>query len=382
MSNLCKKSALTVSAIAIGMLNSIAHAALPALPMNAKPRPPYHIISTHAAATPSGFSPAGIIKAYGFPANFTGAGETIAIIVSGDDPNIESDLNTFATQFGLPACTTANGCFTKIFSNGTPPGDSGWGVESSLDVEWAHAIAPQAKILLIESYDAYGLYDAVSFAIAQHPSVISLSWGSSEFSSETYYDPMFQSSPVPIVAASGDSGNGVWYPAASPYVVGAGGTQISLDKNGNYVSETAWTGSGGGQSVYESEPAFQSSYVIAQPQGRRGVPDISYNASGSTPYAVYDSYNQGGWLQIAGTSAAAPQWAALIADMKAAKNGNFANFNGSIYSVARETTPSLLHYILTGSNGSCDYYCQARSGYNYVTGLGSPISSNLINRFD
>ncbi len=382
MSTLSKKSRLTVSAIAIGMLSTVAYAKLPALPMNAKPRPPYHIMSTHAAATPNGFSPAAIRKAYGFPANFTGAGETIAIIDSGDDPNIESDLNTFSTQFGLPACTTANGCFTKAFSDGTPPGDSGWAVETSLDVEWAHAIAPQAKILLVESYDAYGLYDAVNYAIAQHPSVISLSWGGGEFSSEVYYDSLFESSPVPVVAASGDSGNGVWYPAASPYVVGAGGTQINVDGNGNYVSETAWSGSGGGQSAYESEPLFQTKYVIAQPKGKRGVPDVAYNASGSTPYAVYDSYHQGGWLQVAGTSAATPQWAALIADMKSAKNGNFANFNGSIYSVARETTPALLNSILSGSNGSCGYYCTARSGYNYVTGLGSPMSANLINRFD
>jgi subtilase family serine protease len=321
--------------------------------------------------------------AYGFPDNFTGAGQTIAIVVSGDDPNIEADLNTFSATFGLPACTTANGCFTKLFAGGTQPsGDANWGVESSLDVEWAHAIAPQAKILLIESPDAEQLYETVSFAISQKPSVISLSWGQPEFSQQTAFDSIFKSSPVPIFAASGDQGNGVSYPAASPYVVGVGATYIALDAKGNYISESAWNGSSGGLSTIESEPAFQRSYVIAQPNGMRGIPDVSYNGSTSSPYAVYDSYEQGGWLLLGGTSASTPQWAALVADMKAAKKGNFANFNGSIYSVARQTNPTLLHSILTGKNGSCGYYCNARSGYNYVTGLGTPYASLLINRFD
>jgi subtilase family serine protease len=377
----CKKIFCFLVPVGLSLLSMQAQALLPPLPKSAKPSPPYHIISKHATATPGGISPAQITTAYGFPSNYQGAGETIAIIDSGDDPNIESDLNTFSSQFGLPACTTANGCFTKLFSDGQPPTDSGWAVETSLDVEWAHAIAPQAKILLIESYDAYGLYDAVTFAIAQKPSVISLSWGGGEFWTEIYYDPMFKSSPVPIFAASGDSGTGVWYPAASPYVVGVGATQITMDSSGNYVSETAWSGSGGGVSAYETEPAFQTSYVIPQPTGERGVPDVAYNGSSGSPYAVYDSFGEGGWLQVAGTSAGTPQWAALVADMKSAKNGNFANFNASLYSVARQTNPVLLHDTLTGSNGSCGYYCQARPGYDYITGLGTPQAGLLMNRF-
>jgi subtilase family serine protease len=377
------KKIFLLSPIGLCLLSMQAQAyLLPPLPQSAKPRPPYHIMSPHATATPGGISPAQITTAYGFPTTYQGAGETIAIIDSGDDPNIEADLNTFSTQFGLPACTTANGCFKKVFSDGTqPPSDSGWAVETSLDVEWAHAVAPQAKILLIESQDAYSLYEAVTFAIAQKPSVISLSWGGGEFSGEVYYDQMFASSPVPIFAASGDSGNGVWYPAASPYVVGVGATQITLDSSGNYVSETAWSGSGGGVSAYETEPAFQSSYVIPQPTGKRGVPDVSYNGSGGSPYAVYDSFGQGGWIQVAGTSAGTPQWAALVAVMKGAKNGNFTNFNASLYSVARQTSPVLLHDTTTGVNGTCNYYCQARSGYDYVTGLGTPQAGLLVNRF-
>ena len=344
-------------------------------------KPPYHIKYHHATLTPNGLSPAAVKKAYNFPAAYQGAGQVIAIVDVGDNPNIENDLNVFSTQFGLPACTTANGCLTKVFPSGTqPPADPGWVTEITLDVEWAHAIAPQAKIVLVEAADAgYGLYFAIQYAY-QHTAatVISLSWGMGENSSEGQLDQYFAESPIPIVACTGDSGNGVWYPSVSPYVIAAGGTQITLDSNGNYVSETAWNGSGGGLSAYESEPAFQTKYVIPSSLQKRGVPDVSYNASGNTPYAVYDTYN-GGWIQMYGTSASAPQWAATIALMKQAKNGNFGNFNASLYSVAR--TSGLLNDITTGTNGSCGYYCQARSGYDYVTGLGSPQVTNLINRF-
>jgi subtilase family serine protease len=357
----------------------------PLLPKSSIPRPPYILKSHHATLTPSGYSPAQIQQAYGFPSAYQGAGETIAILDAGDDPNIESDLGVFSAQFGLPACTTANGCFSKMFSDGSqPPGDPGWAVETSLDVEWAHAMAPQAKILLIESTDASSLYWAIPLAIAQHASVISMSWGGGEFNTESSYDSYFfqnGSANTPMFAAAGDSGAGVWYPASSPYVTGVGGTQLSVGANNNWSAETAWSGSGGGVSAYETEPAYQTSYVIARATGMRGVPDVTYNASDSSPVAVYDSYGEGGWVQVAGTSAGTPQWAALAADMMSAKNGRFNNFNASLYSVAREYNLSLLHDITTGVNGSCTYYCQARSGYDYVSGVGSPQAGNLINRF-
>jgi subtilase family serine protease len=350
----------------------------------APPRPPYHKVeNTPDVSSPGGISPAQIRQYYGFPANYLGAGEIIAIIDSGDDPNIEADLNVFSAQYGLPACTTANGCFTKLFSDGTQPaGDAGWAVETSLDVEWAHAIAPLAKIYLIESADAYSLYNALAYVaqLKPKPSVVSMSWGGGEFNGEQGYDSFyFQTLGIPAFAAAGDSGEGVWYPAASPYVTGVGGTQVTMDASGNYLSETAWSGSGGGISAYETEPAFQVSYVIPQAKGMRGVPDVTYNGSGGSAFAVYDSYGEGGWLQVAGTSAGTPQWAALAAIMMSAKKGYFGNFNGSLYSVAR--TGALFHDISTGTNGSCGYICTARSGFDYVSGVGSPQASNLINRF-
>lgn len=375
----CKRSLMLFAPLVFSMQA----VAVPDLPKSSIPRPPYILKSHHATLTPGGYSPAQIQKAYGFPSAYQGAGQTIAILDAGDDPNIEADLNVFSAQFGLPACTTANGCFTKMFSDGSqPPGDPGWAIETSLDVEWAHAMAPQAKILLIESQDASGLYWAIPFALAQHPSVISMSWGGGEFSTETSYDSFFfQPAGIPMFAASGDSGAGVWYPAASPYVTGVGGTQLSVDANNNWQAEPAWGGSGGGVSAWETEPAFQASYVIPQASGMRGEPDVTYNGSGGSPFAVYDSYNQGGWIQVAGTSAGTPQWAALAADMMSAKKGKFNNFNASLYSVARQTNLSLLHDIATGANGSCTYFCQARSGFDYISGVGSPQAGNLINRF-
>jgi subtilase family serine protease len=353
------------------------------LPSGWKAHTPIHLRSPLATLQPSGMSPAQIKQAYGFPAIYQGSGEVIAIVDAYDDPDIETDLNTFSKKFGLPACTTANGCFTKLYASGTQPqGDSGWGEEMSLDVEWAHAIAPAAKILLIEAADdGQGLYDAVQVAIQQKASVISLSWGGDEFSSETSLDSIFKASTVPIVVSSGDSGAGVSYPAASPYVVAAGGTALTLDGSGNYLSETAWDGSGGGVSAYETEPSYQTTFPLPDDTSKgRGVPDVAYNASPNTGYSIYDSYGQGGWLVVGGTSASAPQWAALIAVMKSAKKGNFGNFDTSIYSVVKKSS-TLTHDVTSGTNGTCGYYCTARSGYDYVTGLGTPQADNLIKRF-
>jgi subtilase family serine protease len=378
MSKFIKPKKLSIIATGV-MLSAVSFAAY-AIPFVPKATPPYHIKYSRATATPAGLTPAAIKKAYNFPAAYQGAGQVIAIVDVGDNPNIESDLNVFSAQFGLPACTIANGCLSKVYPGGSqPPADPGWVTEIALDVEWAHAIAPQAKIELVEAADAgYGLYFAIQYAWQHTPAtVISLSWGMGENAEEGTLD-QFVAANIPIVACTGESGNGTWYPSVSPYVIAAGGTQLTLDANGNYVSETAWNGSGGGLSAFENEPAFQTSYVIPSSTGKRGVPDVSYNASGSTPYAVYDTYN-GGWIQMYGTSASAPQWAATIALMKQAKNGNFGNFNASLYSVAR--TSGLLNDVTTGTNGSCGYYCQAKSGYDYVTGLGSPQVTNLINRF-
>ena len=198
-------------------------------------------------------SPSATRHAYGFDQIVNqGAGQVIGIVDAYDDPNIESDLGVFNSTFVLPTCTTNNGCFHKVYAQGFRPStNAGWALEISLDVEWAHAIAPQAHIVLVEaaSNSFANLVQAVDVAIQNGASVVSMSFGGSEFSSETSYDSHFAGNGVTFTASSGDSGDGVEYPAASPGVVGVGGTTLTTGTGGSYMSETAWSGSGGGQSV-------------------------------------------------------------------------------------------------------------------------------------
>jgi len=178
----------------------------------------------------------------------------------------------------------------------------------------------------------------------------------------------------------------VAYPAASPDVVAVGGTSLALDAKGNYASETAWSGSGGGQSVYEYEPTVQSQFPIPDDsRGARGTPDVSYNANPGTGYAIYDSVGingASGWFQVGGTSAATPQWAALVAianSMRVAqRKAHLTSANGSIYAAAKVGPGANFHPVTAGTNGSCGQMCDALAGYDYVTGLGTPQAAALI----
>ncbi|HZT32520.1 MAG TPA: S53 family peptidase [Bryobacteraceae bacterium] len=311
-----------------------------------------------------------------------GQGQVIAIVDAYDDPNAEADLGVFTQQFNLPPCTTANGCFQKIYAAGTPPPvDSNWALEISLDVQWAHAIAPQAKILLVEGASATDveLYRAVDVAVQNGAHVVSMSWGGTEYLGQLLADAHFNVKGVTFVASSGDFGNfgGVSYPATSPLVVGVGGTTLVLGQIGNYLYETAWSDSTGGLSLFETEPSYQAS---AQQFGKRGTPDVAYNGDPATGVAVYDSVpisGAYGWYQVGGTSAGAPQWSAL-----------FAIANSVRVSAGKNTldkpqfgmylAPSLYHDIILGTNGECGYICNARAGYDFVTGLGSPRANQMI----
>ncbi len=202
----------------------------------------------------SGFGPSTIINAYGLP---TGGSGTIAIIDAYDDPYVASDLATFSGNFGLLG---ANLEVHKMSSYIQP--NAGWGMEISLDVQWAHAIAPNAKILLVEARSASlsDLLSAISYATSRSDVVaVSMSWGGSEFSTETAYDSYFSSSHIAYFASSGDSGAGTSWPSVSPNVVSVGGTTLTL-ANGVVSSETGWAGSGGGVSTYEAKPAYQSKF--------------------------------------------------------------------------------------------------------------------------
>jgi subtilase family serine protease len=360
-------------------------------PPEGEARPPVHVRG-NATTGPTGLSPAQTRHAYGFDqlANY-GAGQIIAIVDAYDDPNIEADLGVFDNHFQLSPCTTNNGCFQKIYvSRHAPRTDAGWSLEISLDVEWAHAIAPQAKILLVEAASSgfTDLLSAVDVAVKNKASVVSMSWGGGDFSSELNYDFQFAASGVTFTASSGDSGDGVEYPAASPHVVAVGGTTLSLkDASGTYGGEAAWSGSGGGQSSYETEPGYQFSYPIPDdPNGRRGVPDVAYDADPVSGFSVYDTVSyqgQSGWFQVGGTSAGAPQWAALFAivnSLRVAAGKDTLNGGGAyVYAVAHTGVYAAnYHDVATGSNGTCGTLCNAVMGYDYVTGLGSPQANNIV----
>lgn len=319
---------------------------------------------------PSGLSPAAVKAAYNLPQS--GGQGTIAIVDAYTDPNVEKDLATFSTQFGLPPCTTANGCLTVHAMAPRIKSNSGWALEESLDTQWAHAIAPSAKILLVIAKSSSGndLLNAVDYARSQTGVVsVSMSWGGSEFSGESTYDTHF-TGPA-FFASSGDAGSGVEWPAVSGNVIGVGGTTLSL-AGGTVSSETAWSGSGGGLSAYEQEPAYQSAYVVPQANNMRAVPDVSYDADPNTGFSVYDSLGyQGikGWFVVGGTSAGAPQWAAIEALGSAVSST-------SLYTDAASPTAYAadLRDITSGTNGSCGFYCTAQTAYDYVTGLGSPLT--------
>jgi subtilase family serine protease len=350
-----------------------------------------HVTNTVA----TGYTPAQISHAYGFDkisfaggsVKGNGAGQTIAIVDAYDDPNIGSDLAAFDAKFNLPNPSLSELKASNINAN------SSWSVETSLDVEWAHAVAPAANIVLIEAKTS-GLGDLLSAVNAARTqtsaSAVSMSWGGGEFSSETYYDSYFTTpyghTPMTFVASSGDTGAPVSWPAVSPNVLSVGGTNLQIDSAGNYISESAWTGSGGGISNYEPRPSYMNNTVG---NSTRTNPDVAYDADPNTGYLVYDSVTQSngasGWFQVGGTSAAAPQWAGIVAIAnqgratvgKTTLNGRTQTLP-AIYNMARTD----YHDIVTGhSTGSPAFY--AGAGYDGVTGLGTPnadlVTSVLVN---
>lgn len=333
--------------------------------------PPIHVYG-NSSAVPNGITPSVIKKIYHLPTS--GGTGTIAIIGAYNDRQIENDLHIFSTQFNLPVCTIANGCFEQHVMTPTTKENSGWSMETSLDVEWAHAIAPNAKILLVEAATPSGtnLLKAIDYA-RNRPDVvaISMSWGGQEFSDETALDAHFTSDHgITFFASSGDNGTGASWPAASPNVVAVGGTSVALKSDGTLESETAWSGSGGGISAYEPEPVWQKNYAIKKANGARAIPDVSYNADPASGFAVYRSTGKSkkNWYTFGGTSAGAPQWAAIQALGLSVTNEKLYADKDS------DQTNSFFRDIVSGANGDCGYLCLARKHYDYVTGLGSPVT--------
>ncbi|MBV9576874.1 MAG: S53 family peptidase, partial [Gammaproteobacteria bacterium] len=357
-----RKLHLVVTPIALAVLTMPVYAKDYSGLRNIFAHPP-HIVNkketllAQAKNLPRGLSPAQVQHAYGFDLlQNQGAGQTIAIVDAFDDPTAEADLGVFSTTFNLPDCTTANGCFKQIYADGTvPPVNVGWGTEISLDVQWAHAIAPQANILLVEatSNSLANLFKAIDVAVQNGATTLSMSWGGGESSAETNYDSTFNVPGVTFTASSGDGGHGNIYPSSSPYVISVGGTSLHFDANGNYLNESAWKGSGGGISIYEAEPDYQTNFPLPlNPNNKRGAPDISMVADPATGVAVYFTARNG-WMVIGGTSASSPMVAAMIAIAKSSATTSLTGVNATLYNLAKTNYSDLYNDITTGSNGTC-----------------------------
>jgi subtilase family serine protease len=317
------------------------------------------------------YGPADLQAAYNLPA---GSGTpTIAIVDAYDDPTAESDLAVYRATFGLPPCTTANGCFRKVDQAGGtnyPRKNAGWALEISLDLDMASAICPNCKLLLVEAKtnSFANLAAAVDYAAGQGVVAISNSYGAAEFSSEVSYESHFNHPGIAITVSSGDGGYGVEYPAASRYVTAVGGT--ALTRNASVPrgwTETVWNDAygapGSGCSAYVSKPSWQTDAGCAN----RTVADVSAVADPLTGVAVYDStpfHGQAGWFQVGGTSASSP----IVAGVYALA-GNAVT--AASYPYAHATS---LYDVTSGSDGSCggSYLCTAVAGYDGPTGLGTP----------
>jgi Ricin-type beta-trefoil lectin domain-like len=310
-------------------------------------------LQPHAAGSPgqgAPYSPAALHAAYNLP-NMAAKTQTVAIVDSNDDPNAESDLAVYRSNFGLTACTTSNGCFRKIDQNGGtnyPSPDTSWAGEISLDVDMVSAICNNCHILLVEANSASGtdLGTAVNTAVSLGANEVSNSYGGGEYSGDTSLcDTYYNHANVAITASTGDQGPIAESPAICPHVVAVGGT--TLNSNG---SETPWSGAGGACSAFISIPSWENSSVTGC--SRRAVADVSAVADPSTGVSAYDTYQANGWYQDGGTSASSPIIAATYA-LAGGVSGDAASVPWSKY------TSGCLGLV----NGKT---------YNYQTGLGTP----------
>ena len=326
---------------------------------------------TDAASLP-GLHPADLQSAYGLGQAVGHA--TVGIVVAYDNPKLESDLGVYRAKYGLPACTTANGCFKKIVAGGLIGsligGDQGWGQESSLDVDMVSAACPSCRILVVEATSASlsALRSAAATAVANGATVLSASFVAPEYSGEMNDDASW-SFGVPLIAGAGDSGYGAGWPAASSHAIAVGGTSLARSGNARGWTESVWAGSGGGCSAYAPKPSWQHDGGCAH----RTLNDISAMADPNPGVSVYDSYlsNQPGWRTYGGTSVATP----LVASAIAASGASHAFLNAAaVYAIA-----PYLNDVLSGSNGNCDsYLCSAGAGYDGPSGNGSPPGLNAF----
>jgi len=301
--------------------------------------------------------------------NPTGGSKMIAIVDAYDAPNAASDLAAFSTQFGLPAAS-----FQTVYASGTKPAyDPGWEMEESLDIEWAHAMAPGAKIVLVEAAsssfsDLMTAEDMASKMVnAAGGGEVTNSWGGGEFSGETAYDSHFIKANVVFVASAGDGPGTIW-PSTSPNVVSAGGTTVRRNPaTGAFLSEYPWDSAGGGVSYVEPRPSYQSA-ISSLVGNYRGTPDLSFDANPNTGVWIYDS-DIGGWTVVGGTSVSSPALAGII------------NAAGSFYA----STSAELTAIYSNRSNTADFrditvgFCGPYGGYSGATGWDMCTGIGVVN---
>jgi subtilase family serine protease len=347
-------------------------------------------------SSPRGILPSEFKAAYGFNhIPNQGQGQTIALVDAFKDPNITSDLAFYANYFHLAPCNF------QVVIVGNPIEGQGWDLEESLDVEQACALAPHANIILVEansnSFDDLLAAVAVASAPPYNATVVSMSWGGGEFSGEQQSDSFFcnvvngNGLPVTFVASTGDGGHGTEYPSVSPCVVAVGGTTLALQSANppsnplalNYGSEAAWSGSSGGIATNEPGVSWQNGiFAGCGTSGGRCVPDIASDANPGTGVPVYDSFSGPGWIEVGGTSVAAPDWASfftLVNSLRVAGGKTLLSTAvEDLYTIYN--SPNYLtnfHDITTGQNGGCGADCMAGTGYDLVTGIGS-YQANIL----
>jgi subtilase family serine protease len=323
-----------------------------------------------AHALPTGYGPADLRSAYALP-SAGGANQTVAIVDAGDDATAEADLGVYRSTYGLPACTTANGCFRKVDEQGKTsplPTNQGWGIEIALDLDMVSAACPGCHILLVEgdsaSFDDLGTSENTAVALGANE--VSNSYGGTEFNGSTDYAADYAHPGVAIVASSGDAGYGVANtPAAYQSVVAVGGTSLTKANNARGWTETAWAGASSGCSAWIDKPAWQSDPNCPG----RMVADVAADADPDTGPAVYDAFDGYQWLVVGGTSASSPFIAGVIG--LAGNPGQYPNASYFYQHAAQ------LNDVTSGNNSASedcggDYQCNAVPGYDGPTGLGTP----------
>ena len=371
-----------------------------------------------ASALITTYTPAQIRAAYSMPvlpkfgtvltksqAAEMGAGQTIYVVDALHDPNIIAELAAFNTRFELPACTTkvvtsyplaapsSNTCdFSVVYS--TPAGgitayapqyNAGWATEIALDVQWAHATAPLARIVLIEAPDTSvdSMISAIKLATAMGPGIVSMSFGAPEGRWSQSLDSAFDTSSMIYFAATGDRGVEVQWPSVSSKVIAVGGTTLSFAGT-SQRTESSWNGTGGGTSMYTSIPGYQTS-LTGLSSTKRSVADVSFNAdpnSGQYVAIITPSSKTTSWISVGGTSLATPQWAGIMAVTNAVRINSdkapiYTGVHSTLYSLSTANYATSFYDVITGANGTCAS-CTSRKGYDIASGLGTPNVNQLV----